>query len=148
MRAILLPAVFLVVGLGAGVGVGLMSRPEPPSGEEAPFVVDRPTDFVRIANQFVVPLVNRGRVDSVVIMSLGIEITAGKGEVVHNREPKLRDAFLQVLFDHANAGGFRGVFTEGQSLVALRTALRESAVRVLGPDASDVLIMDIVRQDS
>jgi hypothetical protein len=149
MRAVLLPVLFVLVGLGAGVGGGLALRPEPevPAAKVAP-PLDRPTEFVRLANQFVVPLVSRGRVDSVVVMSLGVEVTAGMGAMVHAREPKLRDAFLQVLFDHANVGGFRGVFTEGQTLLALRTALREAAVRVLGPDASDVLIMDLVRQDS
>ena len=79
---------------------------------------------------------------------MSIEIPAGGAEEVYAREPKLRDSFLQVLFDHANAGGFRGSFTDGSNMVLLRRALLESARAVLGQTARDVLITDIVRQDS
>jgi hypothetical protein len=56
--------------------------------------------------------------------------------------------FLQVLFDHANAGGFQGSFTDGSNLVILRKALFESAAGILGEQVKDVLISDIARQDS
>ena len=52
------------------------------------------------------------------------------------------------MFDHANAGGFRGTFTDGANLVVLRSALLEVAQSTLGDLVSDVLIVDIVRQDS
>ena len=51
-------------------------------------------------------------------------------------EPKLRDVFLQVLFDHANMGGFRGAFTRSDVLEPLRTALREAAQKHLGKGTS------------
>jgi len=64
------------------------------------------------------------------------------------REPKLRDSFLRVLFDHANMGGFEGNFTNAQVLGRLRAALREVAQQDLGVDvAQDVLIVEIARQD-
>jgi hypothetical protein len=66
---------------------------------------------------------------------------------VYGREPKLRDGFLIVLFDHAAAGGFDGDFTAPTKLAALRRALTEQARAILGPIANDVLIQDIVRQD-
>ena len=53
-----------------------------------------------------------------------------------------------MLFDHANAGGFAGGFTGEGPIEELRAALRESARAVLGPDARDVLILDIARQDA
>ena len=63
-------------------------------------------------------------------------------------EPRLRDAFLQVLFDHSNLGGFDGVFTSAANMRALRNALRTEAQRIIGPNVYDVLITDIVRQDT
>jgi flagellar protein FliL len=105
-------------------------------------------DYVKLSNQFVVPVVENGRVAAMVILSLTIEVPAGTSEAIYAREPKLRDAFLQVLFDHANAGGFRGAFTDGANLVILRTALREVAQKIMVGAVSDVLIADIVRQDS
>ena len=105
-------------------------------------------DYVKLSNQFVVPVVEEGRVAAMVILSLTLEVPAGGSEAIYAREPKLRDAFLQVLFDHANAGGFRGAFTDGANLVILRSALREVAQNIMAGGVSDVLIADIVRQDN
>lgn len=105
-------------------------------------------DFVRFTNQFVVPLIERGRVASMVVIALGVEVSEGQAERVYALEPKLRDGLLRVMFDHANAGGFDGSFTEAAALAPLRTALREAAVRIYGPDLKDVLISEIVRQDN
>ena len=106
------------------------------------------SDFVKLNNQFVVPVVTQGRVSALVIMALSVEVSPGGSEQIYAREPKLRDALLQVMFDHANAGGFDGVFTDGANLVALRTALTEAASKVMGGIVRDVLISDISRQDS
>ncbi len=159
----LLPILLALVGLGAGLGAGIALKPEPdpdaaveevcvpqamaeldaPEGEEAVT-----HDYVKMNNQFVVPVVEGGRVTALVILSISLEVKLATGEQVYQREPKLRDGFLQVLFDHANAGGFRGAFTEANNMTVLRHALLEVAQRVLGPIVSDVLIVDIVRQDN
>lgn len=149
MRALLIPAVLGALGLAAGIGAAIVTAPAPEADAAAPAEPPKtPRDYVRLSNQFVVPIVEGGRVASLVILSLSVEVAAGSSETVFAREPKLRDAFLQVLFAHANAGGFRGAFTEAGTVATLRQALREAAVSVLGPMASDVLIADLVRQDS
>ena len=84
---------------------------------------------------------------ALVVISLSLEMTSGGPELVFRREPKLRDSFLQVLFDHANSGGFEGNFTTGRKMDLLRGALRESAIKTLGNTVTNVLIADIVRQD-
>jgi len=104
-------------------------------------------EYVKLNNQFIVPVVNGEKISALVVMSLSIEVVVGKKEAVFVREPKLRDAFLQVLFAHANSGGFDGVFTTGEKMNDLRGSLYEVAVEILGPTASDVLVIDIVRQD-
>lgn len=107
------------------------------------------TEFVRLNNQFVVPIVRNGSVRSLVVMGLTVEVTTGLNSEVFNQEPRLRDSFLRVLFAHANAGGFDGVFTEAAAMAPLREGLREAAQSVLGrADAFDVLITDITRQDA
>lgn len=105
-------------------------------------------DYVKLNNQFVVPVVEAGRVTALVILSLSLEVRPGLGETVYRLEPKLRDGLLQVMFDHANAGGFKGAFTDGSNMVLLRRALLETSQRIMGKDVSDILIVDIVRQDS
>ena len=105
-------------------------------------------EYVRLNNQFVVPVVQDAAVRSLVVMSLTVEIETGQAEFVFNREPRLRDAFLRVMFSHANAGGFDGAFTSPTALNPLRSGLRDAAYDVLGSIVNDVLIVDIVRQDA
>ncbi len=162
----LFPLLLAIVGLGAGIGAGLSLRP----AEEVPGHADADVqassdehaasgggdshdegagpEYVKLNNQFVVPVVTAGRVSAMVVLSLSLEVESGSTEAVYEREPKLRDAFLQVLFDHANVGGFSGSFTDGSNLILLRTSLKEAGALVLGTIVRDVLITDIARQDS
>ena len=146
----IVPLVLVLIGLAAGLGGGIFLRPaaEPTAEAETELPPEAQPDYVKLNNQFVVPVIEDGHVTALVILALSLEVTAGGSEEVFLREPKLRDGMLQVLFDHANAGGFRGSFTDGSNLVILRTALLEVAKRVLGEMVSDVLIVDIMRQDS
>lgn len=157
----LLPLILLLVGSGAGVGAGVFMRPPPPemTEEEAQIHAEKqkeleseseepPTsEYVKLSNQFVVPVVNDERVNAMVVMSLSIEVEAGQKDAVFLREPKLRDSFLQVLFDHANIGGFDGEFTSARNLAILRQALVEIARKDMGDTVTDVLIQEIARQD-
>lgn len=163
----ILPVILAVSGLGAGIGAGVLLRPDPVATVEMNRCGDAAegdhasqsepdlsevhentsADFVKLNNQFVVPVVYQGDIVSLVVLSLTLEVTAGGQDQVYQREPKLRDVFLQVLFDHANAGGFDGAFTSGQNMSLLREALLESAQKTFGPAITDVLIVDLVRQD-
>jgi len=155
----LLPLVLLLVGAGAGVGAGIFLRPAPEpmdiaESEEAPKAaveeeeetnLDR--EYVKMNNQFVVPIVSDEKVQALVVLSLSLEVPVGQKDAIYAREPKLRDSFLQVLFDHANIGGFDGAFTNANNLAVLRGALREVAQKDMGDGITDVLIIEIARQD-
>lgn len=146
----LLPLILAMAGLAAGAGAGLVLKPHEPEAETAEPKVPDPAvipEYAKLSNQFVVPIVEGGRITSMVVLSLSIEVGQGMTEKVYSLEPKLRDALLQALFDHANTGGFRGSFTDAANLVLLRGALLEVASKILGDGATDVLITDIVRQD-
>lgn len=163
----LIPILLALIGLGAGIGAGFALRPDaadPQAAETCPCTCPEPgaqpaiaddaddadaagSDFVRLNNQFVVPVVRSDEISALVVLSLSLEVPAGGSEPIYQREPKLRDRFLQVLFDHANAGGFDGAFTAGSNMDALRRALREVARAELGASVRDVLITDVARQD-
>ena len=113
-------------------------------GEEAAPTIE----YVKLNNQFVIPVIKKGAVASLVVLSLSLEVTVGSTEKVYAAEPKLRDVLLQVLFDHANAGGFEGSFTDTANMTDLRRALTEASQSVLGDLVLNVLIPDIARQDS
>lgn len=171
----LLPILLAVIGIAIGGGAGYFLRPTPENtnnacasepcqetdgadahidkagadaaAESGGTATNTPTEFAKLNNQFIVPDIQNGVIKSLVVLSLSIEITQGSTEKVFTMEPKLRDAFLQVLFDHANAGGFRGDFTSSAKMEDLRRALLEAARKVLTQDARSILISDIVRQD-
>lgn len=161
-----IPLVLLLMGIGAGVGAGMFLRPPPEekiedtnteehvsesAEEERPFGPDNPApemDYVKLNNQFVVPIVKNQEVVALVVLALSIEVPLGNKEAVFRREPKLRDSFLQVLFDHANIGGFDGAFTDSNNLAVLRSALREAGQKDMGKEIiKDILILEIARQD-
>lgn len=172
MIAKLLPVILLIVGTAGGIGAGIMLKPAPEekaemdahAGEGGMQEKDMKEDkakemakkdpeaepvyeYIKIQNQFVVPVVEHEDLASLVVVSLSLETDIGMNAMVHAYEPKLRDVFLQVLFDHANMGGFRGAFTRSDMLDPLRTALREAAQKQLGAGINDVLIVEISRQD-
>lgn len=167
----MLPILLIVLGIGGGAGAGLMLRPAPqdmvsidPCGdgtavadaghaseeahppEEDAEPVER--EYVKMNNQFIIPVVTDEKIGALVVMSISLEVDIGGQQQVYAREPKLRDAFLQVMFDHANVGGFQGAFTNSNNLDVLRSGLLNVAKKVLGPMVSDVLITDIARQDA
>ena len=147
----LIPVLLGLLGLGIGIGAGIFLRP---ATQEHAVVAEAPPDpalapeYMKLANQFIVPVMVKGKVSAMVILSLSLAVTSGSAAEVYKVEPKLRDEFLQVMFDHANSGGFSGSYTDGANLLLLRKALLESAKGVLKDLVSDVLIVDIVRQDS
>lgn len=153
----LLPVLLLLIGTGAGIGAGIMLSPPATSGE--PQAEEKPeeeaveeadtsdSEFSKFGKQFVVPIMKNDKVQSIIVLTLSLEIAPGSGDKVSAREPKLRDLFLRVMFDHASMGGFRGTFTQSETLDILRNALRETAQKEMGPDVRDVLITDIGRQD-
>ncbi len=165
----LLPILVILFSLGGGLAAGFILRapaeeentcaeddaeceanvaekPEPakPVARSAP---PGTTDFAKLDKQFVVPIVRGERVRALIVAEMAIEVEKGQVEVVDQVEPKLKDAFLRVLFTHAHSGGFDGEFTAEYALDDLRARLFEEAHAILGDIAKDVLITEIVRQD-
>ena len=173
MKKILLPLVLLLLGLGGGVGAAMFlpaAAPEttdadPPAEDatEAAEAADDdqpaedptpepdpdkgPVEFLNMSNQFVIPLVDDGEVNGIVVLTLSLEVVEGTIASVNLLEPKIRDKFLQVLFNHANNGGFDGNFTDFRYLQSLKDELLRNAQVVAGKNVTDVLILDLVRQN-
>ncbi|RBI84629.1 flagellar basal body-associated protein FliL [Rhodosalinus halophilus] len=155
----LLPVLLALAGLGAGVGAGLMLPAAPAPQAAAPTEACAPAEtevapppdgsreYVKLAQQFVVPVLEGDRVGAMVVLSLSLEVLPGAREAVFEREPKLRDTLLQVLFDHANMGGFGAEFMGAANLDLLRRSLAEAARQIMPDRITDVLIVDMARQD-
>jgi flagellar FliL protein len=105
------------------------------------------TEFLKLERQFIVPVVSEDRVSSMMVLSLSLEVTTGNVEAVFQKEPKLRDAILRTLFEHAYTGGFTGDFTAEHVMRELRRNLLKAARGVAGDSVVDVLVADIIKQD-
>lgn len=169
----LIPIILILVFAGAGVAAGLMLKPDEEmaiaemgpcgddpnahdQGKEATAQVsekpkplgDVTYDYVKLNNQFIVPMIKGDVVRSIAIVALSIEVKEGASDKVYAVEPRLRDSFLQALFDHASLGGFDGDFATTENLLRMRRSLKQSAVAVLGDVVNDVLVTDIARLDN
>lgn len=173
MIKILLPVICLAIGTGVGIGAGTFLGPgETKKEAEGTEKVENATketkekpakskekgkgkkgegggfEYLKLTKQFVVPIVEDEEISALVTMSLSLEANSAITDTFYAIEPKLRDGFLQVLFDHANTGGFEGAFTHSDNLSTLRKSLLEVAKKDLGDDVSKVLIMSVSRQDT
>lgn len=163
---LILPLLLVILGVGGGAGAGYFLKPAPvevADGDGAHDCLPSETaqsltavksetppelEYVKLNNQFVIPVLKSGRVAALVILSLSVEVSGDQDATVYEREPKLRDLFNEVLFFHANTGGFDGVFTDFSKMETLRKGLSEAAHKALGGTHVGVLITDIVRQDA
>ena len=163
----LLPVIIAAVGIGAGVGAGFFLRPLPeePALTVAEDAAESPSeaapsampaiaaeatgdlDYLELEDQFVVPVVNDGEMTSLVLITLALETKPEAQEAIVESMPRLRGALLQVMFDYANIGGFDGPFTNSSRLEKLRRNFFEVAQSVFADDVTDVLILEITRQD-
>jgi hypothetical protein len=175
MKKLLLPLLLTLIGSGSGVAAGLFLFPPsheeemamgpcgdvpaadhamPPTEEEMIAAaaeggdsVNAGFEYLRLPNQFIVPVVQDGAVAAMVALSISLEVTAGTKDATLLVEPKIRDGLLRVLFEHANAGGFDGNFTASSTMRDLRAALMSAAESAAPGMVTDVLIVDIQRQD-
>ncbi|MGH1577987.1 flagellar basal body-associated FliL family protein [Planktotalea sp.] len=164
----LIPVLLILVFSGAGIAAGLMLKPDPdvkladhdPCGEdpnaeaenaeekEASKPENVSFEYVKLSNQFIVPVIKGDLVKSVAVVALSLEVAEGAKDKVYAVEPKVRDVFLQALFDHASLGGFDGAFATTENLLRMRRSLKEAGTAVLGDILNDVLVTDIARQDN
>lgn len=162
----LLPILVIIIGIAGGGAAGFVLRPAPePMVAEEEDVAEGAAQkepektkeaeeeiveaaFVKLNNQFVIPVVTETDVSALVVMSMTLETDPASTEQLYNLEPKIRDAALRVLFNHAYAGGFDGHFTAPDKMTMLRKALVTAVNDVAGGTVADVLITDIIRQDN
>lgn len=118
----------------------------PPPAEPGDADAAAATAWFKFPQQFFVPVLHGGHLDSTMILSLSVEMPETATEEVYAHEIKLRDALLRQLLIHANTGGFDGNFTTEAHLRKLRAELTATA-RAIVPRIGEILIGDIARQE-
>ena len=170
MQKIIALAIVLI-GVGGGLALGIVLRPgdaasgpdevaagdygggrsaeaeaEPDSaGDDGEVGSDR--DYVKTGRQFIIPVVDEGETRALMLFDLALDVPIAMTERTYAAEPRLRDAFLRVLFEMSYTGAFSRTYTDERIVEELRGKLRAAARRLLGNSVADVLILDIVRQE-
>lgn len=121
-----------------GHGTGAHGGGDRGSGDDK-----NPAAWFTFPSQFFIPLVRRGEIEGMIVLTLTIETTEADLPEVENQQHRLRDALLRSLIIHANSGGFSGNYTAEAKLERLRTSLHTAAVKASGPKVRAVLIEDI-----
>ena len=104
-------------------------------------------EFVKFSRQFILPVVESSKIKSLIVADIQLEVTSGSTAYTFARAPKLRAAFLQVLYRHAHTGSLKQSLMTDRTLRELRDDLLTSAREILGDRVRDVLITDLLRQD-
>ena len=151
---LILPLIVIILGVAAGVGAGIFLRPaavaghaaaEAEASEENGDVTER--SFVKIGRQTIVPVVNDGETQALMLFELAVDVPATNVDRVHEMEPRLRDAFLRELFQMSYTGAFLENFTENRIIEELRHNLTLAARKYLEDKQAEVLILDVMRQE-
>ncbi len=153
MKAILALALILG-GIAAGGALGHWLRgkaPEPraPATPDAPpGTADAARSYVSIGRQFIVPVVEGGETRALMLFEVALDVPEADRDLVLEREPRLRDAFLRELFGLAQTGAFLGSYTDARVMEDLRAKLLAAARLHLENRVDDVLILDALRQET
>lgn len=156
LLAILLVPLGLIGGLAGGHFLAPQPEPveEDEKSEAAKGAIKKPTkqdlsnaDYAKLDKHFIIPVIEKGAVSALVVITMAIEVDKESRDLVFEHEPKLRAEFLNVFFNHAQSGGFSGVFIHTEAMNDLRGSLNAAAWSVLGEAAHQVLITSLTRQD-
>jgi len=148
-----LTVLLIVVGIAAGGALGFVLKPSAgaaTAGREAqapdPHAGAEP-QYVKFGRKLVVPVVEGATTRALMVIDLGIDVPAPLSDRVHAMEPRLRDAFMRVLFQMSADAASTETYIDARILEELRVALLAAAREHAGSAVRDVLILDMIRKE-
>ena len=161
----LLPILIILAGVTTGVAGGLayeimrVNYPKLHSENEIFYLVEthlkRDTsepeelpevEFLAFNDPFIIPVIEEDALKALISLKIGMEVLPKDKSKLEHYKPKLRDLFLQIMFQHSHAGAFSGNYTESERLIALRRNLIQVVEENLDIELKDLLIKDVAWQ--
>lgn len=121
------------------------SKPDKKDGKEgdaAPAVI-----YYKFTREFVVPIISNGRVSSLVILNLNLEADASMERKLYDMEPKLRDNIMTTLITLSNDGATFESMTSVKNYESIRSTVLQNLASVVKDGITNVLIVDLAKQD-
>ena len=103
-------------------------------------------EYYKFSREFVVPITEGERVDSLVIINLNLEIDKSVSDQVYGMEPKLRDNIMSTLIRLSNEGVALGDLTNPENYETIRSMILANLREVLPTGLENVLILDMAKQ--
>lgn len=103
-------------------------------------------EYYKFSREFVVPITEGERVDSLVIINLNLEIDKSVSDQVYGMEPKLRDNIMSTLIRLSNEGNTLGDLTNPENYETIRSMILANLRDVLPTGLENVLILDMAKQ--
>lgn len=177
MKALLVPLIALLIGLGAGIGGGVALSGAAP--EDAGHSAAAPEDhaqashdthdthdtqhasasdhgsghgaeadsFYTIPGQFIVPVMRGEHVSALVLVSIGLDTQEDSRSEIIHMAPRLRAAFLAALFDLSSLGGLDGDMTAPEWRDGVIRALEGAAHDLVGDGVTGVELLEVSKQE-
>ena len=136
----LLPILIILAGVTTGVAGG------PKYTNMRYFIFhfeELPIEFLPF---FIIPVIEEDALKALISLKIGMEVLPKDKSKLEHYKPKLRDLFLQIMFQHSHAGAFSGNYTESERLIALRRNLIQVVEGNLDIELKDLLIKDVAWQ--
>lgn len=111
-------------------------------GDAAPAVI-----YYKFTREFVVPIIRDGRVSSLVILNLNLEADASIERELFDMEPKLRDNIMTTLITLSNDGTTFESMTSVKNYESIRSLVLQNLGSVVKDGITNVLIVDLAKQD-
>ena len=103
--------------------------------------------YLKFKRQFVVPVMTAGAIEALIIINLNLELDDQAPDNAYSFEPKLRDAITRELLGLSNRGIFGDNLTSAGSYEEIRQKLLTACRYVIKEGITDILILDIARQE-
>lgn len=104
-------------------------------------------EYMKFKRQFVVPVMQGGNIDALVIMNLSVALNGDAPSDSYNYLPRMRDAFTRELLSLSDEDVFGANLTSVESYQRIHEKLLTAAQQVMPEGVEDVLILDLARQE-
>jgi flagellar basal body-associated protein FliL len=103
--------------------------------------------YYRFSREFIVPLIDNGRVSSLVILNINLEVDSAASQNLFSMEPALRDNIMTTLITLSNDGRTFESISSIENYESLRAMILMNLKKLVPTGINNVLILDMARQD-
>ena len=103
--------------------------------------------YYKFTREFVVPMIENDRVQSLVILNLNLEVDSAISQKLFSKEPVLRDNIMTTLIQLSSGGRTLYSITDVHNYETVRSEILTNLRNEVPEGIHNVLILDMARQD-